>query len=132
MDDLFPTQQIDRYANPQSLAEVTRAPVEVCKLIFEMGGCREGVEIIRSNARDMIVCEQRHAISWVARNYIGATFEQIGRALNLDHSVIVRSYARARLLRKMDPDFVDMSDRLSASVRRGTVQRTAARRGMAR
>jgi len=131
MTDLFPAQVIDRYASPQSLAVVTAAPVEVSKLVFEMGGCREGVELLRSNARDMIVCEQRHAISWVARNFIGATFEQIGRALNLDHSVIVRSYARARLLRKMDPDFVDMSDRLSATVRRGTVQRTAARRGKA-
>ena len=129
MDDLFPPQAIDRYASPQALAEVTCAPVDVCKLVFEMGGCREGVELLRSDARDMIVCEQRHAISWVARNFIGATFVQIGRALNHDHSVIVRSFDRARLLRKMDPDFCDLCDRLVASINRATVQRTAARRG---
>lgn len=116
---------IDRYESADALAKVTRSPVEVCRLIFALGVDREGVSLIRSDGRDMITCEQRHAISWVARDFIGATYEQIGRALNLDHSVIVRGYNRARLLRKLDPEFRQMSDQLAR-----TVQRVSPRRQM--
>lgn len=58
--------------------------------------------------------DQRHAIAWVARNHIGASLPQIGRALNRDHSTIHRSCRRAVHLRAQRPDFRAMCDWLAS------------------
>jgi len=112
-------QLIDRYSSPRALALVSNSPEPVCRLVFTISeNDRESICLLRGERGNAILWEQRHAVSWVAREFIGASFPEIGRALNCDHTVIVRGYNRAKLLRRIDPDFRDMSDRLSATVQR--------------
>lgn len=112
-------EAIDRYASPKALALCSNSPEPVCRLVFAIADDdRESIALLRGERGHAILWEQRHAVSWVAREFIGASFPQIGRALNCDHTVIVRGYSRAKLLRRIDPDFRDMSDRLSATVQR--------------
>ena len=98
----------NRYENASALARASDSPEKVCRLIFALGGDEAGVMDLRGSTdrgpapRDdggePDIRLQRHAIVWVARHYTGATFEQIARAMNKDHSVIVRSHTKGRTL----------------------------------
>lgn len=90
--------EIDRYASPEALAWVSGAPEIVCRMVFAAGLTRDQIQAIRSNSHRDELCRIRHAITWAAREYAGATFTGIGKALNRDQSVATRCYNRAKLL----------------------------------
>ncbi|PXA94586.1 hypothetical protein DMC47_20515 [Nostoc sp. 3335mG] len=119
---------IDRNESPEALAQVANVPIELSRLVFAAAGCSEGVALLRSPGRGEILVGQRHAVAWAARDYLGATYEQIGRAINRDHSVVVRGYNAARRMRRNDPEFRELSNALARTVAGRTVARTAHRR----
>jgi hypothetical protein len=81
-----------RYPNPETLARNARAPLVVCRLIFAVAeGDEENIRLIRAGALDEETIRQRWAVVLVARLYAGANLEEIGRALNVDHSSVKRA-----------------------------------------
>jgi hypothetical protein len=121
--------QIDRYSSPEALASAANAPLVVCQLIFVITeGDRENIRLIRSghDVLDSETIRQRSAVSWAARSGTHSSFPQIGRALNLDHSAVLRGYNRAKLLRRTDREFRHMTDQLAAALKtKNRVQRSA-------
>lgn len=123
---------IDRYESAQSLAQVSSAPLVVCELIFAVtGGDREHLDMFRNGrklkASDAITTRERYAVVWVARTFTHASFPQIGRAMAMDHSSIVRAYNRAKYFYLTDRDFRISTNRLlSALPIRHRVQKRAA------
>lgn len=105
--------QVDRYESPEALALVSGAPEMVCRMVFAIGGDPEGIRALRTSQQPAF-CSRRYAIIWSARRYAGATFPQIGRALNRDGngSAVARGYNRAKLLRRLDPEFRQLCDDL--------------------
>lgn len=113
MGEEIMTMPLDRYESPQTLAIVSGAPEAVCRMVFAIGRDRDGVSTLRSSQQPAF-CRQRYAIAWAARRYAGATFSQIGRALNRDGngSAVARGYNRAKALRRRDPEFRRLCDEL--------------------
>jgi len=108
--------QIDRYASPDTLAECSNAPLIVCQLIFLVTeGDRAHLSLLRGDELGQETVRERHAISWVSRTYTHSSFTQIGRGLGCDHSAVVRGHNRAKLLRIIDEDFRQFSDKLAVS-----------------
>lgn len=139
MDDYEPEPQtiaeiihIDRYASAENLARVSHSPLLVCKLIFAAWPSPEGVRIIRGESHEPTVCERRYAITFVAREYTGASFRQIARAMNADCSVIHRQYTRAKLLNRTKPAFKRMCLDLIATIPKRDQNRTKSRRALQR
>lgn len=108
---------VDRYSSPEALAQVANAPLVVCELLFVIAaGDRENIRMIRAghDVLDGETIRQRTAVAWVARTETFHSFPQIGRALAMDHSAVLRGYNRAKLLRRTDREFRDMTDKLAA------------------
>lgn len=120
---------IDRYESAETLATLASAPLVICELLFVIAaGDRENIRLIRSgkDVMDGETIRQRWAVAWVGRSFTHATFEQIGRSLNMDHSVVVRGYNRARLLRRTDHEFRHLTDQLAGALKTpNRVQRAA-------
>jgi len=124
-----PSPVIDRYSSPQALARVSSAPLVVCELIFIVTeGDRLHLALFRNGCRlrssDAITTRERYAVVWVARKFTRASFPQIGRAMAMDHSSIIRAYNRAKLIRRTDRGFRALTDELAGKLpRRLRVQR---------
>ena len=122
---------IDRYESPETLAMVSGAPEMVCRMIFAAAPTRQEIEAVRSDCRKDELCRVRFAIVFAAREYAGATFSQIGRAINRDGngSWISRSYVRARHLVKHDKAFRSECHRLREVIQPREALRLKARTG---
>jgi hypothetical protein len=114
--DVSKAMEIDRYRDAESMAAITEAPLSVCRMIFHAATERD-VRELRSDSHEDRLCRKRHAIAWVGRERAGATFAQIGKALNRDHSVIVRSHACAEQLRRDDEEFRTFCDSLALALK---------------
>lgn len=123
---------INRYESPAMLALVSNSPEPVCRLVFAAGKSVESIKAIRSDSREGPLCELRCAIVWVAREYAGATFRPIGRALNRDGSVTHRCYVQAKRLRRRNKPFRAICDELIGTLARREIVRTSARRALQR
>lgn len=112
-------QPIDRYASPEALSRVASAPLSICQLIFFVTeGDRQHIALLRKDHRgDEITCQERYAITWVARQFTHCSFPQIGRALACDHSAIIRGYNRAIVLRAGSREFRALTDSLVEKLR---------------
>ena len=102
---------IDRYESPKTLATVANAPELVCRMVFFIAlGHRDSIEAIRSESKLPDLCAKRQAIVYAAREYAGATFSQIGRAIGRDGngSTVVRCYNRAKRRVLHERDFRQM------------------------
>ncbi len=51
------------------------------------------------------IAKARHAVTWVAREYLKESFASIGRALNRSHATVTSSYNRAEILLERCPGF---------------------------
>jgi hypothetical protein len=127
-------EMVDRYESPGTLALVANAPEIVCRMVFAIAGDRQGLEHLRGASHLPELCRRRHAIAWAARKYAGATFSQIGRALNRDGngSTMARSFNQAKLLRRKDPEFKRLCDDLRNVLHPREIVRLKARTGNGR
>jgi hypothetical protein len=122
---------IDRYSSAEALAHVASAPLIVCELIWQVtGGDREHLTLFRNGCRlrqsDAITTVERYAVVWVARTFTRASFPQIGRAMGMDHSSIIRAFRRAETIHLRDRDFRLLTNKLALVVpRRVRVQKRA-------
>ena len=107
------TAVIDRYASAATLAHHSRSSPSVCELIYRaVGGRAEGVRDLRSASQNSRDIRARQAVVWAARTKLGASFHEIGRALNRDHSTILYSFRVATRLIETDEEFGAMCRRI--------------------
>lgn len=123
------TAEIDRYGSPEALSQASDSPEIVCRMIF--AAClddRDRIIALRGPSHLPDLCRLRYAVTFAARSHAGATFSQIGRALNRDGngSVVTRSFNRAKLLLH-DRSFRNECERLREVVGPREVVRLAAR-----
>lgn len=128
MRELNPPPFIDRYGSPEALSTVSTAPLVICQLIFFVTeGDRGHIAMLRDGRGDSETWLERYAIIWVARQFTHHSFPEIGRALNNDHSSVIRGYNRAKLLRRTCREFQVLTDVLIRKLpRRHRVQKRAA------
>jgi len=104
---------IDRYSCPEALSRVSSAPLVVCRLIFFVTqGDRSHIAMLRDGRGDSETWAERYAIIWVARQFTHHSFPDIGRALNSDHSSIIRGYNRAKMLMHTSQEFKALTSSL--------------------
>lgn len=95
-----------RYETPRGLAVAAGAPLPVCKLIFAVAeNDPDNIALIRSPRIDPDTIRQRRAVIWVAKLHTSLSLPDIGRALNRDHSSVLRSLNEAKELWLGDPTF---------------------------
>lgn len=104
---------IDRYSSPECLSQVSSAPLVICQLVFFVTeGDRVHIAMLRDGRGDAETWLERYAIIWVARQFAHHSFPEIGRALNSDHSSVLRGYNRAKMLRLTNREFQALTDNL--------------------
>lgn len=121
--------EIDRYSSPAALALASGSPELVCRMIFAACfGDRDRIIALRGPSHLPDLCRLRYAVTYAARSHAGATFSQIGRALNRDGngSVVTRSFNRAKTLLH-DRSFQNECERLREVVEPREAMRLAAR-----
>ena len=112
------------------LASASGAPFAVCSFVFAAAGHDpEAVALIRSEARDRISVEMRRAVVWCSKLHTPVTFVDIGKALNRDHSSIMRCLYGAKLQWLNDAEFREECERLAVSRPRKSEQYAHAREG---
>lgn len=83
---------IDRYSSPEALAREARAPLPVCRLVFAVAEHdSDTIRLMRSGALDEDSVRLRWAVILVAKLHTKSSLEEIGRALNIHHSVVKRA-----------------------------------------
>ena len=118
------------YDTPEALAKACGAPFAVCSFVFAAAGYDpEAVALIRSDAREMITVEMRRAVVWCSKFHTSATLLDIGKALNRDHSTVLRCLYGAKLQWLNDADFRGECERLAVSRPRQSKQYAHAREG---
>lgn len=109
----------NRHTCPETLATQASAPTSVCRILFAVADHDpDVVRLIRGHALDEETVKLRCAVIFVAKLYTSATLEQIARAVNRDHSAVVRSIARAKHLWQSDPMFRHACDRATPAPHR--------------
>lgn len=109
------TTALNRYASAEALARGANAPLAVCRLIFAVAeDDQENIRMIRSGAMDEETMRQRYAVILVARLHCGARLEEIGRALNLDHSAVKRAIDSIMRRWLDDPELRVLAGRITA------------------
>lgn len=104
---------IDRYASPRSLARAANAPWSVCRILFAVAdGDEANIRMIRSPATDEDTIRQRLAVIWAAKLHTSASLPEIGRALNRDHSAILRGLERAKGMFLASAEFRSLCERI--------------------
>jgi chromosomal replication initiation ATPase DnaA len=61
--------------------------------------------VLMGPSREGPIVRARHALVWIARNRLGASYPNIGRYLARDHTTILHGARRAEILRAADPAF---------------------------
>lgn len=117
MPDLDRLSPAGRYADPKTLARAANAPWVVCRILWAVAeGDDENIRLIRSPATDEETLRQRRAVIWAAKLHTSASLPEIGRALNRDHSAILRGLEEAKGLFLADPDFRHLCERIGRVV----------------
>ena len=108
----------NRYASAETLAKAANTRVGVCQMLrAAAGGDVEVVKQIRSPALDAEPIRRRVAVMWAANRYTNASTTEIGRALNRDHSQVVRGLDSAEALLVRDGDFRALTRRIGRAMR---------------
>lgn len=82
--------------NPRQLAHDADAPILVVRLLFAAAeDDADVVRLLRGPAIDQETVRLRRAVIYLARLRAGASFPQIARALNRDHSSVNRALDQA-------------------------------------
>lgn len=110
-----------RNLSPEALSSNTGARIEVCRMVFVVVDFDPfQVADLRSQYREAEMVLQRRAVILSARLHTNASFSEIGRALNRDHSSVTRSMDEALKIWRTDDGFVDLVERIAVrSVLRG-------------
>lgn len=81
-----------------------------------------GVAEIVGDRRYQRLVRARAAVAWVARRTSERTLQQIASALGrTDHTTVLQMLRKAEQLRRVDPDFRAMTDRVADFVSAGAV-----------
>ncbi len=108
------------YANPEQMARHANAPVRVCNLVFAVAeDDPDVIRLVRGPSFDAETLRLRRAVIWTARMREGASYPEIGRALNRDHSSIVRLFGSAVVAWCDDLDFRALCDRITRNAGSG-------------
>lgn len=108
---------VNRYASPHALARAANAPWAVCRILWAVAeGDEENIRLIRSPATDEETLRQRLAVIWAAKLHTNASLPEIARALNRDHSRIVRGLESAKGLFLADHEFRALTERIGRVV----------------
>jgi chromosomal replication initiator protein len=76
-----------------------------------------GAKEIMSDRRARRIARPRFAACWLARHLTSQSLPQIGRTIGRDHTTIMHALDRAEELRRDDPNFEAMTNRLLARLR---------------
>lgn len=107
---------------PQSVAHHASAPLDVVRLLFAVAESDpEVVRLIRSAATDQETVRLRRAVIWASKFHTNASLPAIGRALNRDHSSVLRSLEETKVIWLADPTFRHLCDRAARDARMRTV-----------
>ena len=107
--------------SPESIAHHANAPLGVCRLLFAVAESdEEVVRLIRSAATDQETVRLRRAVIWASKFHTCASLPEIGRALNRDHSSVLRSLEETKVIWLADPTFRHLCDRAARDARPGS------------
>ncbi|MDP5279921.1 helix-turn-helix domain-containing protein [Sphingomonas sp. DG1-23] len=103
----------ERYLSPVHLARDADAPLAVCRLIFTVAEHdAEVISMIRGPRMDEETMDMRRLVIVVARRHLAVPFPRIGRAMNRDHSAVIRTFRNADTQWREDRDFRLRANRL--------------------
>lgn len=106
-----------RVETAEQLSRVASAPVAVCRLVFAVAyGDPEGVALIRGGARDSDTLRQRRAVIWTAKLHTHASTPEIGRAVGMDHSAVLRAIDESKAAWLCDPAFRSECHRIGCRI----------------
>lgn len=112
---------------PRSIAHHANAPLDVVRLLFAVAeGDADVVRLIRSAATDQETVRLRRAVIWASKFHTNASLPAIGRALNRDHSSVLRSLEETKVIWLADPDFRHMCDTAAKVARNRIIGERAA------
>lgn len=108
------------YSDPRHLARHSQTWVGIARLIFAVAeNDAENIKLIRSSSIDEDTMRQRRAVIWAAKMSTTASLPVIARALNRDHSSVLRSMEEAEKLYVEDPTFRALCKRIIQDARVG-------------
>ena len=103
-----------QYASPEHLARHASAPVAVCKLLFAVANDDwDVISLVRGPSMDQETVRLRRAVIWASRLRAGASYPEIGRALNRDHSSVIRLFGSSVVAWCDDLEFRGLCDRIT-------------------